>query len=848
MSCMRTTKPASSGSRQTRTSALPRVPLDWEGRTGSIAYLAKMLPRISETFILKEALALKRHGLPVRIYSLLPPTRDAQMHAEAIALLPEVTVLPQPGWSSLRCFLAHLRSNLRHAPRGTISELVRALLRPRRRVWRRFFRAVVLSSQLRRDRCAHLHAAWAHTPASVARSVNRMGGIPWSMAGHAKDIHLSQPASLAKKLASARFTLTCTRANEKLLRRLARTHGLDPRDCAITMLHHGVDTQFFSPRVGAVADPPLLLTVARLVPKKGLDLIISAAALLRDRGSAFSLEIIGEGPLRADLTGQIRALRLEDHVHLRGMLKRVEVREAYHRASVVLLASRITPAGDRDGIPNTLAEAMACGVPVIATKLPSIIELITDEETGLLVAPEKSDALAEAITKLIGDPDRRHRMGQAARRRICSAFDAEFWEARVAARLQSTAGIEKVLYISGDRGVPIRGSKGASVHVRSVVQALHDHNVHTRILSTRRGPRDGPEVPGGLIQCTTGKGVKRMVHRIARGAALAKALLRLIDNLPLYRGGCRQIDTWRPDVLYERYALTSFAGTWLARRARIAHILEVNAPLAEEEARFRGLRLAPLARWAEGWILRRADRVVVVSTALAQHAQRLGVRPGKIMILPNGIDPRIFHHHADGSHLRQKLGLNGQFVIGFSGTLKPWHGLHHLIGAMARIKDSAPGIDLLVIGDGPERAALEAQARQAGLGTQIHFLGSIAHDDVGTHLAACDVLTAPYGQLENLWFSPLKVAEYLAVGRPVIASAIGQLKELYGEDSGVVLTTPGDEESLARELTDLATNKGRYAALRSAARAACPLTWQEIVGRILSSAEDERRKKWSWAK
>lgn len=819
----------------------------WEGRSGRIAYVAKMFPRISETFILKEVLALKRHGLPVKIYSLMPPTRDARMHPEAVALLPEVTVLPQPGWRSLGIFGRHFCAGLRHAPRGMMCELGRVLLRPNRRVRRRFFRAVVLAEGLRRDRCAHLHAAWAHTPASVARSVNRISSLPWSMAGHAKDIHLSAPTSLAKKLASARFTLTCTKANEKLLRNIARTHDLDPDDCAVTMLYHGVDTQYFAPTQAAPDDPPLLLAVARLVPKKGLNLLIGAAAIVRDRGLPFSLEIIGDGPLRAEFSEQIRTLHLEDQVCLRGMLTHEEVRAAYHRATAVLLASRITPAGDRDGIPNTLAEGMACGLPVVATQLASIQELVIPDETGFLVPPNDVAAMSDAISALLIDPERRAQMGLAARRRVCRRFDTRHWDAQVAARLESTTGIEKVLYLSGDRGVPVRGSKGASVHVRAVVGALHDLGVQTRIVSTRPGPADGPDLPGALTKGTVSRRTKRFVRRMARGAALEKAWLRILDNVPLYLQGCHQTDTWRPDLIYERYALTSFVGVLLARRAGIPLILEVNAPLAQEEARFRGLRLGAFARWAEGWILRRADRVVVVSAALADHARRLGVSGERIMILPNGTDPRIFNHQVSGSRVRRQLGLNGQFVIGFSGTLKPWHGLHYLIGAMTRIKERAPALVLLVIGDGPERAALETQARAAGLSERIHFVGSITHDEVGAHLAACDVLTAPYGHLKNLWFSPLKVAEYLAVGRPVIASAIGQLQELYSEETGVALVAPGDEGALADALVDLATHEDRRAALRSAARAARPFTWQEIAGRILTAGEAARRKKWSWS-
>ncbi len=891
----------------------PRIsnPL-WEGRSGNVGYLAKMFPRISETFILREVLALKRHGIPVRIYSLLPPTRDHRMHREAKGLLPEVEILPDVQWSNLGGFLADLLRSFKAAPGATAREVVRVLLRPRRTSRRRFFRAVTLAVRLRRDRIAHLHAAWAHTPASVARIAARLIGIPWSMGAHAKDIHLSKTDSLIKKMASARFTLTCTRANRELLEgmlsaavcasgrgALQQTHneGVCPGEgetfrpgeqdtsaSPILMLYHGVDTAFFSPTDGAgaraclshsesagaahattlsqqtiggkcrpaEADPsnPLILSVGRLVPKKGFDVLVRSAALLRERGVPFRMEIVGPGPLHSSLVRQIESLGLGGVVVLRGMLVLEEVRSAYERAACMVLASRITPEGDRDGIPNTLAEAMACGLPVVATRLPSIQELVVHTKTGLLVPPGDPPALADALERLLRDPALRCRLGQTARRRVRREFNAETWGKRVAVRFESTPGIEKLLYVSADRGVPVRGAKGASIHVRSVVRALRDKGVGTVVLTTRRGPGDGPEPLVTVVESRTRGLPKRLVGRVCRwargGPPLERALLRLLDNICVYREGLCQARTLHPDLIYERYALTSVAGSFLARRLGIPHILEVNAPLAEEEAQFRGLRLAPLARWMEGWVLRRAHRVVVVSRALEEHSRRLGVRPERIVVLPNAIDPHLFHPNRDGVQVRERYRLDGDFVIGFSGTLKPWHGLHHLLRALAEAVRAVPTARLLVIGDGPGRESLLSLARHLALEDRVCFAGSVPHEEVGEFLAACDVLVAPYGPLENHWFSPIKVAEYLAVGRPVIASAIGQLRESLGPARGTVLVPPGDEESLGTTLAELAGDPQRRERLARAAVSAPPWTWDHVVRRVLKEAEVARREIWRW--
>jgi len=825
------------------------APSPWEGRSGSVGYLAKMFPRISETFILEEIQALRRHGVPVKIYSLLAPTRDARVHPEAQDLVPETYVLPEPRWSSMPRFVANLWACFRVRPSGTTKQVLRLLQEPRRRSFRRLVRAADLAVRLRRDHVAHLHAAWAHGPASVARIAGRLTGIPWSMGAHAKDIHLSRPSSLAKKLAAARFSLACSTASQETLRQFAVRRASGLPETEIALLHHGVDTGYFAPAARVEEDHPIIVSVGRLVPKKGFDVLLEAASLLAARGHAFRLEILGEGSERDRLETRIAELGLGDRAHIRGMCVREEVREALRRAACFTLACRTTEDGDRDGIPNTLAEAMACGLPVVSTSLPGIEELVQDGENGLVVPPENPSALADALARLLDDRNLRGVLGARARDCVSRTFNAHAAGERRARRFGRALGIEKVLYVSADRGVPVRGDKGASVHVRSVLSAFRDLGIESAVLTRRAGPEDGPEAAAPVFEATSGKrwkGVAAWLAGWTRGGEPGeRAILRLIDCAALYRQGRQLVEGWRPDLIYERYALTSFAGAWLAGYLAVPFLLEVNSPLADEEASYRGLRLAWLARWMERRLARRADFVVAVSEGVRRHVLGLGVPRERILLLPNAVDPKLFHPDHDGRDVRRLHDLDGDFVVGFCGSLKPWHGVDRLLDAVASASPEVPHLRVLVVGHGPEREALEQRTVALGIQDRVRFAGAVAHAQVPEHLAACDVLVAPYEPVERFYFSPLKLAEYLRAGRPVVASAVPGLPEAFDPRTPVRWIPPGDTGALVEALVACAKTPA-VAGERNDTAGPPIWAWTDVARRVLEAGEEARRRLWSW--
>jgi glycosyltransferase involved in cell wall biosynthesis len=475
--------------------------------------------------------------------------------------------------------------------------------------------------------------------------------------------------------------------------------------------------------------------------------------------------------------------------------------------------------------------------------------LVKDGETGLVVPPEDSRALADGLARLLGDRTLRAKLGARARAFVTQSFNAHAAGKRRAQRFAQALGIEKVLYFSADRGVPVRGDKGASVHVRSVLAAFQDLGVEACVLTRRAGPEDGPAPKAPVLEATSGKLWKAIASRLAAwtrgGEALERAVLRLVDNAMLYREGRLLVESWRPDLVYERYALTSFAGAWLADYLCVPLVLEVNSPLADEEARYRGLRFGWLARWMERRIVRRADYVIAVSEGVRKHVLHLGAPPERVLLLPNAVDPRLFHPARDGKEVRRAHDLEGQLVAGFCGSLKPWHGVGRLLDAAALASPELPGLRLLVVGNGPERDALERQAMALGIGDRVRFAGAVPHAQVPEHLAACDVLFAPYEPMERFYFSPLKLAEYLRAGRAVVASAVPGLREAFDSDAPVTWISPGDTRALVDALRTHAKPSSAPAAGRHTGCARV-WAWTDVAQRVLEAGEEGRRRLWGW--
>jgi glycosyltransferase involved in cell wall biosynthesis len=231
----------------------------------------------------------------------------------------------------------------------------------------------------------------------------------------------------------------------------------------------------------------------------------------------------------------------------------------------------------------------------------------------------------------------------------------------------------------------------------------------------------------------------------------------------------------------------------------------VNAPLVAEQADFRALVLADEARAIEAEVFSTADALAVVSDELTAYVTARGAQAGRVHVIRNAVDTARFHPQVPPSFVP---GLpDTAFVVGFSGSLKAWHGLDVLLPAFRDLRDLLPSAHLLVVGEGPRKAWVEGYATAAGLEDAITLTGWVDHADLPGLIARMDVATAPYPAAAGHYFSPLKLYEYLALGRPIVASRIGQTAQVLDGTDAALLVPPGDPQALTEALLTLARDR-----------------------------------------
>ncbi|RMF56415.1 MAG: colanic acid biosynthesis glycosyltransferase WcaL [Calditrichaeota bacterium] len=385
-----------------------------------LGYFLSGFPRLSETFVLNEILELERLGTRVAIFSL---KRGAEPHLIKLPLpVSQVVYVPQtlrPGFV-LQAIVAGL-SLLLVAPLRRARVMVRFFLSGKKERYYSLpmsaLRWLWLCGQLRAYGIERVHAHFAHDPSTMAYWIKQMLGCTYSFTAHAKDIYCYSSAWLKEKIHEARFVVTCTEYNKQFLLHLSQNGT--PVHC----IYHGVDVRRFTPRARKPMATPWILSVGRLVEKKGFSTLLQACALLQARRVPFTCQIVGDGPLFGVLRKELEKLGLQGKVQLPGKKTQDELVEYYQRAALFVLPCCVTEDGDRDGIPNVVLEAMAMELPVVTTRISGLPEAVAHGSTGLLVQEKNSRELADAMETLIRDPALAAQMGRAGRQRILERYE-----------------------------------------------------------------------------------------------------------------------------------------------------------------------------------------------------------------------------------------------------------------------------------------------------------------------------------------------------------------------------------------------------------------------------------------
>ena len=374
----------------------------------------------------------------------------------------------------------------------------------------------------------------------------------------------------------------------------------------------------------------------------------------------------------------------------------------------------------------------------------------------------------------------------------------------------------------------IASRDGQAVHMDEMIDALRALGHEVILVGPARGGQQTEfGADAGLIAT-----LKRLLPR-----ALYE-MLEAIYSVPAFVRLYQAYNRHRPDFVYERYNLFMFAGLWLKRLTGVPLVLEVNGPIFEERSRHDGLSLKGFAAWAQGVAWRGMDYVLPVTEVLAGYVRHYGVPDNRIHVIPNGINPVRFADGLAGKDIKEKYGLQGKLVLGFTGFIRSWNALDRVIELIAH-DAGAHNLHLLIVGDGPARQEITQLAQARGVGDRLTITGVVGRDDVADYVMAFDIALIP-GVTE--YASPLKLFEYLALGRAIVAPDMPNIREILTDGANAVLFAAdgGPKDAFSDAILRLCADSAMRKQIANGAKAtieAQGLTWSRNALRVVEIVE-----------
>ena len=378
-----------------------------------------------------------------------------------------------------------------------------------------------------------------------------------------------------------------------------------------------------------------------------------------------------------------------------------------------------------------------------------------------------------------------------------------------------------IAYLCSDVGVPVLGFKGCSVHVREMASALAGLGADVSIYALSKG--EGNKIPQKITDVKHFK--KKWIGRDLR---------LFLSNMSLYRVCRKQFRVHKPHFIYERYGLYGWAGVKLSREFSIPLIVEINTFLTEEE---KGrLHFPGLARIIETAILKRAEAVCCPSEIMRSLLVERGIKDENILVTPNGVNLIDFVSSRDGSEIRKMYGLDKKILVGYIGVLKKLWGIYTILESANEVLSQRKDFHFIVVGEGNEYSNMKTFLEKNNLIDSFTLTGGVPHYDIAKYIDSIDIGLAPYCRKEPFHGSAMKIFEYMAMAKPVIATAQGQINDIIKHGENGLLIEPDDSDGLARAILELGRDKTKMSNMGMKARATVEnYTWEANARKVLAT-------------